>query len=188
MAADVRQRRLLAAFAELLAYPRRELIAAARRCRELIAGDHPAAAPLARFLACVERGAPGELEELYTATFDLQPACAPYLGTHLCGETPKRAVFLSQLAGVYAASGFRPRGELADHISEVLAFLAECPEDVEREVLLRDGLLPALERMAAALRERGNPYHDLLAALLASLAPEGARGAAVSGPRREVRP
>lgn len=188
MSAGASQRRLLAGFAELLAYPRGDLAAAARRCRALVADDHPAAALLARFVAGVERGSPGEIEEIYTATFDLQPACAPYLGTHLCGETPKRAVFLSQLAGVYAASGFRPRGELADHLSEVLAFLAESPDEAEREVLLRDGLAPALERMAAALRDRGNPYHDLLAALRAFLAPEGARGAADSGPRKEVRP
>jgi len=188
MVGDVRQRRLLADFAELLAYPGGDVTAAARRCRALLADDHPAADPLARFLARAERGPPGELEEIYTATFDLQPACAPYLGTHLCGETPKRTAFLSQLAGVYAASGFRPRGELADHLSEVLAFLAESPDEVERDVLLRDGLVPALERMVATLRDRENPYRDLLAALLAFLAPERARGALAQGPGKEARP
>lgn len=162
----------LADFAEILSYPGpgADPAAAARRCLDRVA-DHEARALLARFLARAEQAGPHEMEELFTSTFDLRPASAPYVGHQLCGESPQRGAFLARLAEVYQEEGFRPEGELPDHLSVVLRFLATARPGPAREDLLTDGLVPALERMLAELADPENPYRAVLAALRAALAP-----------------
>jgi nitrate reductase delta subunit len=171
----------LAALAELLVYPAGPLELAVARA--LATAPRDARKPLDRFAAFALRSGTA-CEEAYTATFDLEPACAPYVGHHLCGESPARGIFLARLAEVYAGSGFRTGGELPDHLAEVLRFLSQV-EGRERDELLHDGALPAVDRMLAAL-DRENPYHDVLAAVAAALRAEvGSSGAAE---RKEARP
>jgi nitrate reductase delta subunit len=176
----------LAAFAEILSYPGSDPAPLARRCLDLMS-DGEARVLLGRFLARAERAGPFEMEELFTSTFDLRPACAPYLGHQLCGETPQRGAFLVRLAEVYREEGFRAGGELPDHLSVVLRFLAEARPGPVRDDLLRDGLLPALDRMLAELADAENPYRAVLAALRAALAPD-ARAAAPTPAPEEARP
>lgn len=162
-----RKRQVLEAFAELLSYPVRSPAGAARRCRDLLEG-RDSAEHLTAFVARVEAARPFELEELYASTFDLDPPCAPYVGHHLCGEGPRRGVFLARLAEVYQQDGFEagaPAGELPDHISVVLRYLSAVPAGPSRQALLADGLLPALDKMLAAPIAEGNVYRSVLAAL-----------------------
>lgn len=162
-----RQALVLDAFAELLGYPSADPAPVARRCRELVAarsaGEH-----LDRFVARAARARPHELEELYSSTFDLDPACAPYVGHHLCGEGPQRGVFMARLADVYRQDGFadeRTGGELPDHLTVVLRYLARVPAGQARRALLEDGLVPALDKMLAAPLAPENAYRSVLAAL-----------------------
>ena len=105
-----------------------------------------------------------EREELYTATFDVTPACVPYVSIHLFGEENfKRGEFMAALSARYAAAGFETRGELPDHLAVLLRFLAQTDE-VERRELVRFCLLGPLGKMIAALAEE-NPYHALLEAV-----------------------
>jgi nitrate reductase delta subunit len=167
---DARQQRLCADLARLLAYPALDAGDVARRAAGRAGAGSAAGAALARFAAAAEAATPGALQELYTATFDLRPACAPYLGVQLLGdESPVRGALLAKLAEVYAAEGFRPREELGDHVAEVLGFLAVARPGPGRDDLLRDGLLPALSRMVEAFEDRENPYRDLLVAAGAAL-------------------
>ena len=162
-----RQRHVLGAFADLLAYPSSDPLPAARRCAELVAGRE-SRRHLARFLARAEEAGPHELEELYSSTFDLDPACAPYVGHHLCGDSPRRGVFMARLADVYREDGFqagRPGGELPDHLAVVLRYLSEVPTGPAREALRSDALVPALDRMLEAPLDSDNVYRSLLAAL-----------------------
>ncbi|MGA8891567.1 MAG: molecular chaperone TorD family protein, partial [Anaeromyxobacteraceae bacterium] len=109
---------VLEAFAELLSYPTSDPAPAARRCRALLSGR--SAATLGAFVSRAERARPHEMEEAYSSTFDLDPACAPYVGHHLAGETPKRGIFMARLADAYREDGFpggAPSGELPDHVS-----------------------------------------------------------------------
>jgi nitrate reductase delta subunit len=154
---------LCAALAPLFAYPRGDVRAAARRAVPLAAGCTASSAALERFAARVEAESPTGLEELYTATFDLRPACAPYLGAQLLpDDSPVRGALLAALAEQYVAHGFEPEGELADHVAVVLEFLARAPPGPVRDDLLQDGLLPALSRMAEAFEDRAHPYRDLV--------------------------
>jgi nitrate reductase delta subunit len=182
---DALPRPLCAALAELLRYPEAGLVAALDRAGTLVAPATAGAEPLARFAAEARRTRLEIMQELYTATFDLQPACAPYVGHQLLGEGPQRGPLLAKLAELHAADGYRPHQELGDHVAEVLAFLAVSRPGPARDDLLRDGLLPAVDRMIAALEEAGNPYRDLLRATLELLRPAAAEADA---PRRaEVR-
>ena len=183
---DPRQRGLYAAFAELLSYPRGQVAAAAARTREL-AGPGAAEAALGRFAATVSAHDATWLEELYTATFDLAPACAPYVGHQLFGDTPIRGPFLAKLAEIFAADGFQPREELGDHLAEVLRFLAMSRPGPARDELLQEGLVPALGRMIAALEEARSPYRDALAALL-ELVGRGGASLGVARATGEVAP
>jgi nitrate reductase molybdenum cofactor assembly chaperone NarJ/NarW len=161
------RRQVFEAFADLLSYPSTDPAAAARRCRELV-GSRGSAGHLDRLVARAEAARPHELEEVYSSTFDLDPACAPYVGHHLCGEGPRRGVFMARLADVYRQDGFDGGslpGELPDHISVVLRYLAAVPAGASRQALLQDGLVPALDRMLEAPLDPGNFYRSVLAAL-----------------------
>jgi nitrate reductase molybdenum cofactor assembly chaperone NarJ/NarW len=163
----VHRRQVLEAFAELLSYPSTDPAAAARRCRDLI-GARGSAGHLDRFVARAEAARPHELEEVYSSTFDLYPACAPYVGHHLCGEGPKRGVFMAKLADVYRQDGFDQGsipGELPDHVSVVLRYLAAVPAGTSRQALLQDGLVPALDKMLEAPLDPDNAYRSVLTAL-----------------------
>jgi len=105
-----------------------------------------------------------EREELYTATFDVTPTCVPYVSIHLFGEEHfKRGEFMAALSARYAKAGFETRGELPDHLSALLRFLAQTDE-AERRELVRFCLLGPLNKMIAALAEE-NPYRALLEAV-----------------------
>lgn len=162
-----RQQQVLGAFAELLAYPAADPAPAARRLLDLLA-RREATRHLGAFLARAERARPHELEEIYSSTFDLDPACAPYVGHHLCGDGPRRGMFMARLADVYREDGFAggaPGGELPDHVSVVLRYLAAVPAGPGRQALLEDGLVPALDKMLAAPLDPENVYRSVLAAL-----------------------
>ncbi|HZY05633.1 MAG TPA: nitrate reductase molybdenum cofactor assembly chaperone [Anaeromyxobacteraceae bacterium] len=164
MTALEQQRQLLTDFADLLSYPAADPLPLARRCRALCGGR--SARHLDAFVSRAERAGPHELEETFSATFDLQPACAPYLGHHLCGDGPGRGLFLARLAGVYRQDGFAAEGaELPDHLSVVLRYLAATPAGEAREALLRDGLAPALDKMLAAFDDPDDAWRSVLAAL-----------------------
>ncbi len=161
-APDDDDRRLLAALAELLSYPSERTARAIDTVECLQAFRGLAAAGWSTT----------DLEERYTSTFDLQPACAPYVGHHLLGEdTGRRGPFLARLLEIYARDGFAPREELADHVAEVLRFLAVASPSAERDDLVRDGLLPALGKMLEALGDEANPYREVLSSVRRAIAP-----------------
>lgn len=142
------RRRLLARFADVLQYPGPGLARAVGACEALAASASAEAASLLRaFRAFVEQTPLPRLEEVYTATFDLDAACHPYVGYHLFGETYRRSVFLVELRERYRAIGYANGAELPDHVAVLLRFLALTEDEAEAEEIVREALLPALERM-----------------------------------------
>lgn len=106
-----------------------------------------------------------ELRELYTRTFDLNPACAPYLSVHLFGENSfKRAQLMTGLAELYAAKGLHGQRELPDHLGVVLAALDHL-DGPERIDLLKYCMRVSLEKMKAELTRQENPYALAIEAL-----------------------
>lgn len=160
-------------FATLLAYPGPALPASATSCCRLLANYDPGAvARLQTFAGFVARTPLAQLEELYTATFDLQVVCYPYVGYQLYGESYKRGAFMVALKEHYRAAGFMPEtefgNELPDHLAVVLRFLSLAEDETVRRSLLAESVVPALRKMVQAFGDGGNPYGDLLRTLLAA--------------------
>ncbi|MBV9440249.1 MAG: molecular chaperone TorD family protein [Candidatus Eremiobacteraeota bacterium] len=135
--------RVLELFAQLLDYPRPGAAEAARECVRLIEVDSPDAAALVRdFAAFAERTPQNTLEEVYTATFELNATCHPYIGYHIFGEDYRRSQFLLELKELYRSHDFGAGIELPDHLSVLLQFMAICrdPElaaEIGREAIVR---------------------------------------------------
>ena len=165
-------RRLYAVLAEVLDYPTRQLAARVKESLSLLpAGAAGPAELLDDFLDHCRRASDAALEELYTATFDLQPRCSLHVGYHLFGEDWRRNELLAELARHYRAHGFAAGRELPDHLCVMLRYLAHSEPHSEEAEAMVECLVPALERMAAQL-ERQNPYGAVLGSLLLCLQAE----------------
>jgi nitrate reductase delta subunit len=139
---------LLRQFADLLEYPQPGLEEMARACEASAAGTG-AARGLAEFRRFVEATPPGQLEEVYTAAFDLGADRCPYVGYHLFGDGYARSAFLRELRARFRERGLDTGSELPDHLSCLLRFASACGPGQEREEIVREAILPALGRMTA---------------------------------------
>jgi nitrate reductase delta subunit len=159
---------------EVLAYPGPALGARAEACAEALAAASPGAAErLARFARYARGASAAALEEAYTAAFDLAPVTSPYVGDQLFGASRERSFLLSGLRELQRQAAVEPGPELPDHVSEVLRLLAASLPDDVRDDLVRDGLVPSLEKMRAALEEVRHPWADAVAAAAEALDPSG---------------
>jgi nitrate reductase molybdenum cofactor assembly chaperone len=160
----------LESLARLLEYPAADFESRLAQARERLCQQPvdpsdtlatPAARSLDRFADAMLAMPDGCREELYTRTFELSPACVPYVSIHLFGEENfKRGEFMAALHARYAEVGFCPGQELPDHLAILLRFAA-ATDDTERHELLEYCLLKPLGRMNGALA-KDNPYLDLL--------------------------
>lgn len=165
---------LLEHFAAVLEYPTPGLPDRVERCIDALGGsgfDRKAAKHMREFLSYARRTDVRKMEEIYTAAFELQPACCLYIGHHLFADPRRRAAFMAGLAGRYRAGGLDTGGELPDHLPIVLRFLAagEKEADNEKEELKTLCVRPALAKMLASLSDQENPYRAALESLSAAL-------------------
>lgn len=119
----------------------------------------------------------GELEEMYTRTFDLNPSCTMEIGWHLFGETYKRGSFMANVRETLRTHEVAEGSALPDYLPTLLRLLPKLRHD-DAQDLVRDCILPALEKLRGAVGEGAGPYANLLESLqllLKDLAPgEGA--------------
>ena len=162
----VAQQTLCRHFADLLTYPDGATRQTAADCAALLREIRPEAGqPLAGFVNFLDAHQAAQVEEIFTATFDLQPACHPYVGYQLCGESQQRTMFLIKLQQLYKQYSFHGGSELPDHLSTMLRFVGTVPDHDCRQELVCDGLLPALEKLLQGLAQDDHPYVALLRAL-----------------------
>lgn len=157
----------LALLARLLEYPQADyetrVEAAGRR---LQAFDLSLQAQFQHFAVPLRRMTAEQREELYAATFDIGPACVPYVSIHLFGEENfKRGEFMAALMRRYLESQFETDLELPDHLSNLLRYATQA-DATERRDLAQFCLLGPLDRMIASLSHE-NPYRALLATIQA---------------------
>jgi len=114
--------------------------------------------PLSSFTDFATRSPLAELQEEYVATFDFNPATAPYLGHHLFGDNQKKGGYMIMLKQEFERYGYRPcPAELPDHLSVVLGFLAHQARlegDGERQSFIANCVLPGVERLNTAFAAR----------------------------------
>lgn len=110
----------LECLAALVSYPRQnyhEVLAKA-------AGAQDAPAALQRFTIEAVPLSVRALQERYTETFDLNPACALEIGWHLFGENYDRGRFLVRMRQELRRHAIPESTELPDHLGNVLRLLA----------------------------------------------------------------
>jgi nitrate reductase delta subunit len=109
------------------------------------------------------------LQEKYTQTFDLNPVCTLEVGYHLFGENYKRGLFLANLRATEAPYELGQMNQLPDYLPVLLRLLNRLTDTELRSALIRECLIPAADKMVAALSEAGNPYSDLLSIVSSAL-------------------
>ncbi len=124
---------------------------------------------LRRLTAALQPMQPEAIAELFSSTFDLAPACAPYLSVHLFGEgSYKRASLMTGLMEAYTKAGVSCHGELPDHLCVVLRALESLDTELQVD-LLSFCIGPALTKMEAELGRQDNPYRHAILAVQAWL-------------------
>jgi nitrate reductase delta subunit len=162
--------------ASILEHPTPFLWERLERSIHLLAHSHDGAAELLRrFKSILEQTRISRMEEIYTRTFDLQPLCFPYVGYHLFGEETRRGMFLAKLRERYRLYDFSPGNELPDHLAVMLRFLDRLEEGEESGELVRECIIPCLEKMIRGFGERENPYKLVMEALLEVIQDKGIR-------------
>jgi nitrate reductase delta subunit len=149
-----------------LSYPDAETLGALPEMEAAAAGlaDPFPREPLSAFLALLRARPLLDLQEHYTATFDLNPAASLNLTWHLLGDREDRGRALAELLEVYRQAGFEPAvDDLPDHLPLLLEFMAAAPQ-VEVHPLV-ERCLSALPAITGCLRENGSLYAHVLEVL-----------------------
>lgn len=170
----------LARAGDLLAYPSADYgrpldgIIAHLRDRDVATAD-----ALAAFEEYVAASSVEHLQEAFTQTFDLNPVCALEVGWQLFGEEYERGAFLVRMRQLLRQHGVDERGELPDHLSSLLALLPRL-EAGEAQALAAGALVPAVEKMIAAIQKSDSPFRPLLQGIGCMIAACAATGAEVA--------
>ena len=159
----------LRAFGQLLSYPSQYTAESAELLYIILMSDVPEAAKdIAAFGAFLEQHDLREVEEAFTQTFDVNPACALDIGWHLFGEEYARGMFLVRMREELRKYGLAETTELPDHMTHVLAIIGAMPDD-EASRFVRACILPAMLKMRTALEETESPYKTVIASLTSTL-------------------
>ena len=168
------QQRIFTLFGKLLDYPTPALAEQAKECAARLLLDRPEPAQqLYDFSAFAEHTQLGMMEEIYTGTFDVNPACYIFAGYMMFGESFDRGKFLVRLQERYRERGFKWGRELADHIPVILRFLGTLDgNEALAQNLIDKCLLPVLQKMHSNFEpDTNNPYFGVLRALIDVLKP-----------------
>lgn len=149
----------------LLEYPEQELVDHLDEVRQVLFNgadlDDAERAAMLKFLARLEAGNLGDLQEEYVQTFDLTPEHSLHLTHHLFGDDKNRGPALIDLTELYKDYGVQVSGnELPDYLPLILEFVAYL-EDSEARMFLSDGA-KVLSVLGANLEKVGSPYAPLV--------------------------
>lgn len=166
------------AFAGVLSYPTDRIPGAVHALQRLAGGCRPDREDQQadeRVRICVSRFAEettdmtvGDLEELYTRTFDINPITSLEIGWHLYGEAYERGAFLVKMRGLLRRHGIQESAELPDHLTHALRLLGRL-EDAEADAFAQQCVLPALHKMLDGFSGHPSPYGNILQAIATSL-------------------
>ena len=102
-----------------------------------------------------------QVQEKYTAAFDIDPKTTMNLTHHAFGDNEKRAAALSHLQHNYEQAGWeRITGELPDYLPMMLEFLSICPHPEYAEPVWQ--CLQGMQPLVARLEKKAPVYAALL--------------------------
>lgn len=99
------------------------------------------------FTGFVTRSSLDEVQELHTRTFEVQAITTLDLGYLLFGDDYKRAELLVNLNREHKLVSNDCRGELADHLPNVLRLTSMLADDLLKDELIRKLIHPGLKKM-----------------------------------------
>ncbi|HEX7425178.1 MAG TPA: molecular chaperone TorD family protein [Terriglobales bacterium] len=120
--------------------------------------------PLEQFAIQMRGLATDELQELFTRTFDLNPMCSLELGWHLFGENYERGLLLVRVREELRRHELKESTELPDHLTHVLRLVERMEHEAAADFVAAC-VLPALEKMLQAMRDKKNPFENVLLAV-----------------------
>ncbi|HYQ59613.1 MAG TPA: nitrate reductase molybdenum cofactor assembly chaperone [Desulfatiglandales bacterium] len=125
--------------------------------------------PLAGLAEFISRTDLSGIQEEYVSTFDLSPACAPYVGYHLYGDTHKKGEHMIAVKGIFRDHGYHPPAdELPDHLSVLFDFAAHLTRkgaDDERKHFIVTHVLTGAKKMKEiAVNKPDMHWKDLITA------------------------
>ncbi len=150
--------------ATILCYPGEEYKSRVAECLQFIAAHADAEEMVDRLYAfsnAIEGLNKGEMEELYTRTFDINPVSSLEVGWHLYGETYERGAFLVQMRNLLRRCGVEESSELPDHLTSVLHAVGRM-EQAEADEFIRSRVLKALGKILEGFTGQANPYEHVL--------------------------
>ncbi len=119
---------------------------------------------LRAFAQGIEPFEPGELEELYTRTFDNVAERSLEVGWQLFGENYARGVLMVRFRALMRKHGVVEHTELPDHLTHVLALLGRAPEGLAA-ALASNQVMQAVDKVLEGLREYESPWGGVLTAV-----------------------
>ncbi len=133
--------------AGLFDFPGPEFMVQGQEVLKSLQNAYPEAhATLKRFLD----GLPDDtvaIQELYTRTFDVQSITTLDIGYVMFGDDYKRAELLSNLTREHVKAGTDQKGELGDHLPNILRLMPNLNDEPLLQELVSEILLPALMLM-----------------------------------------
>ena len=102
-----------------------------------------------------------QVQEKYTAVFDIDPATTMNMTYHAFGDNEKRAAALAHLQHNYEQAGWeRITGELPDYLPMMLEFLSICPHPEHTGPVWQ--CLQGMQPLVARLEKKAPVYAALL--------------------------
>jgi nitrate reductase molybdenum cofactor assembly chaperone NarJ/NarW len=145
--------------ADVMDYPDDTLRESAKKCAQKLEVISPGTSgAMQSFARFVQTQNTGKLEEIYTQTFEFNPAATLYVGYHIFGGTPKRSSFMTRLKGAYQFQQFSLDSELPDHLCVLLRFLGTSTDPEFTAPLVQEAILPALKKIEKTLSKNDNCY------------------------------
>ncbi len=151
-------RRLYEVFAKLLTYPGADYHAYLHECAVLAPAE--LAHAIGDFVAAASSVPLKQLQEQFSATFELNPSCALDLGWHLFGEKYERGLLLTRMRRELRRHGIVETDQLPDHLSHALRLLGSM-DRAEGEDFAGAVVLPAMSKLVPAAAQH-EPFGKLL--------------------------
>lgn len=135
-------------FADVFRYPESNFTETLDRVSEYLLSRWPvAAAEFQRFNTYMKSVNDDQREELYTKTFDVQPICYLDLGYVIFGEDYKRGAFLLHMQEEQRKLNNDCGTDLPDHLSNMLTLMDITEDELLRQQLAHDILIPGIRKM-----------------------------------------
>lgn len=160
-------------FARVLSYPGTDYTDRLLRCRTAVGSLGPYREEILQkideFIDATKNSSTGEMEEMYTRTFDINPVSSLEVGWHLHGETYERGAFLVTMRDLLRRCSIEESTELPDHLTHVLQAVGRM-DPIEASEFVNKNILKAVNKMLEGFPGQSNPYENILLAVKELLA------------------